>query len=144
MGLTTAFSSSPVCLYTAHMGLTHACLTFFGGEPAPHSGLQYVLQRIYNTVFSQRVRLYGDILVTHQRKMDRSCPCGRGAISRILLHTVKIFHWLTLALIIVGLGSKIPCILRRAGITNRLQVTTADTGLPRKRHMTTLGSVWGK
>ena len=59
--------------------------------------------------------------------------------SRLLLHREQMLHWLTLALIIVGRGSKIPCIFRRAGITNRLQVTTADTGLPRKRHMTTLG-----
>lgn len=37
----------------------------------------------------------------------------------------------TLALIMVGLGSKIPCIFLKAGITKRLQVTTADTGFPR-------------
>lgn len=36
----------------------------------------------------------------------------------------------TLALMMVGLGSKIPCIFLNAGMTKRLQVTTADTGLP--------------
>lgn len=30
----------------------------------------------------------------------------------------------------VGLGSRIPCIFLKAGMTKRLQVTTADTGLP--------------
>lgn len=30
----------------------------------------------------------------------------------------------------VGRGSRIPCIFLRAGTTKRLQVTTADTGLP--------------
>lgn len=37
---------------------------------------------------------------------------------------------LTLALIMVGRGSRIPCIFLSAGTTKRLQVTTADTGLP--------------
>lgn len=37
----------------------------------------------------------------------------------------------TLALMIVGLGSKMPCIFLSAGMTKRLQVTTADTGFPR-------------
>ncbi len=37
---------------------------------------------------------------------------------------------LTLALMMVGRGSRIPCIFLNAGITKRLQVTTADTGLP--------------
>lgn len=37
----------------------------------------------------------------------------------------------TLALMMVGLGSKIPCIFLKAGMTKRLQVTTADTGFPR-------------
>lgn len=37
----------------------------------------------------------------------------------------------TLALMIVGLGSKMPCIFLKAGMTKRLQVTTADTGFPR-------------
>lgn len=41
----------------------------------------------------------------------------------------------SLALIIVGLGSRMPCIFLRAGITNRLQVTTADTGLPGRAKM---------
>lgn len=36
----------------------------------------------------------------------------------------------TLALMMVGRGSRIPCIFLRAGMTKRLQVTTADTGLP--------------
>lgn len=36
----------------------------------------------------------------------------------------------TLALMMVGRGSRMPCIFLRAGITNRLHVTTADTGLP--------------
>lgn len=36
----------------------------------------------------------------------------------------------TLALMMVGLGSKIPCIFLKAGMTKRLQVTTADTGFP--------------
>ena len=36
----------------------------------------------------------------------------------------------TLALIIVGRGSRIPCIFLKAGMTKRLHVTTADTGLP--------------
>lgn len=31
----------------------------------------------------------------------------------------------------VGLGSRIPCIFLKAGMTKRLQVTTADTGFPR-------------
>lgn len=30
----------------------------------------------------------------------------------------------------VGRGSRIPCIFLSAGTTKRLQVTTADTGLP--------------
>lgn len=37
----------------------------------------------------------------------------------------------TLALMMVGLGSKMPCIFLKAGMTKRLQVTTADTGFPR-------------
>lgn len=41
----------------------------------------------------------------------------------------------TLAFIIVGLGSRIPCIFLRAGITNRLHVTTADTGFPEKTEL---------
>ncbi len=36
----------------------------------------------------------------------------------------------TLALMMVGRGSRIPCIFLNAGITKRLQVTTADTGFP--------------
>lgn len=36
----------------------------------------------------------------------------------------------SLALMMVGRGSRIPCIFLNAGITKRLQVTTADTGLP--------------
>lgn len=46
-------------------------------------------------------------------------------------HSVRLVH--TLALMIVGLGSRIPCIFLNAGITKRLQVTTADTGLPEKK-----------
>ena len=42
--------------------------TFLWREPAPHSGLEYVLQRFYT--FSQRVCLYGDIPGMHQRKTD--------------------------------------------------------------------------
>lgn len=34
---------------------------------------------------------------------------------------------------IVGLGSRIPCIFLSAGTTKRLQVTTADTGLPTRK-----------
>lgn len=39
---------------------------------------------------------------------------------------------LTLALMMVGRGSSIPCIFLNAGMTKRLQVTTADTGLPER------------
>lgn len=35
-----------------------------------------------------------------------------------------------LALMMVGRGSKMPCIFLSAGTTKRLQVTTADTGFP--------------
>lgn len=38
--------------------------------------------------------------------------------------------YLTLALMMVGRGSRIPCIFLKAGMTKRLHVTTADTGLP--------------
>lgn len=38
----------------------------------------------------------------------------------------------TLAFMMVGRGSKIPCIFLRAGMTKRLHVTTADTGLPER------------
>lgn len=38
-----------------------------------------------------------------------------------------------LALMMVGRGSRIPCIFLNAGITKRLQVTTADTGLPARK-----------
>ena len=46
--------------------------TFFYGEPAPHSGLEYVLQRFYSSMLDAffRVRLYGDIPQTHQRKTE--------------------------------------------------------------------------
>lgn len=40
---------------------------------------------------------------------------------------------LTLALMMVGRGSRIPCIFLKAGMTKRLHVTTADTGFPVKR-----------
>lgn len=52
-------------------------------------------------------------------------------VSSISLSTLRLVH--TLALMIVGLGSRIPCIFLNAGITKRLQVTTADTGLPEKK-----------
>lgn len=42
----------------------------------------------------------------------------------------------TLALMMVGLGSKMPCIFLKAGMTKRLQVTTADTGFPRTKGRT--------
>lgn len=44
----------------------------------------------------------------------------------------RVSKWVTLALIMVGLGSRMPCIFLSAGITKRLHVTTADTGLPAK------------
>lgn len=45
----------------------------------------------------------------------------------------------TLALMMVGRGSKMPCIFLKAGITKRLQVTTADTGFPRTEGRTERG-----
>lgn len=45
----------------------------------------------------------------------------------------------TLALMMVGLGSKMPCIFLKAGMTKRLQVTTADTGFPRTNGRTERG-----
>ena len=50
------------------------CSTFYCGEPAPHNGLEYVLQRFYSLM---RL-LYGGIPETHQRKTDGFCPCGQG------------------------------------------------------------------
>lgn len=45
----------------------------------------------------------------------------------------------TLALMMVGLGSKMPCIFLKAGMTKRLQVTTADTGFPGTKRWTQRG-----
>lgn len=58
------------------------------------------------------------------------CPC-------CLVHP-------TLALMMVGLGSKMPCIFLKAGMTKRLQVTTADTGFPRTDGQTQKGEREGK
>lgn len=49
----------------------------------------------------------------------------------------------TLALMMVGLGSKMPCIFLKAGMTKRLQVTTADTGFPGTKRWTQRGR-WGE
>lgn len=48
---------------------------------------------------------------------------------------------LTLALMMVGRGSSIPCIFLNAGMTKRLQVTTADTGLPERERR---DDCWGE
>lgn len=56
---------------------------------------------------------------------------GPSLFVRVRVHMCR-----TLALMMVGRGSRMPCIFLRAGITNRLHVTTADTGLPGSRKHT--------
>ena len=56
-------------------------ITFFCGEPAPPSGLEYVPQCFYSSMrFSQRARHYGDIPETHQMKAERFRFCGQSLI----------------------------------------------------------------
>lgn len=59
-----------------------------------------------------------------QKMMNLSVLTSQSGLSSCPVHP-------TLALMMVGLGSKMPCIFLKAGMTKRLQVTTADTGFPR-------------
>lgn len=59
-----------------------------------------------------------------------SLPEPRELCFNILREFLNREQLLTLALMMVGRGSRIPCIFLSAGTTKRLQVTTADTGLP--------------
>lgn len=67
-----------------------------------------------------------------QQMMNLSVLTSQSGFSSCPVHP-------TLALMMVGLGSKMPCIFLKAGMTKRLQVTTADTGFPRTDRWTERG-----
>ena len=53
--------------------------TFFGGEPAPHSGLEYVLQRFYSSTRFRYESVFTEIFLKRIKgKRVGFAPCGRG------------------------------------------------------------------
>ena len=57
-GLTTAFSFSTLFVYMRRLDAL-----FFCGEPAPHSGLEYILQRFYSLMRFRNESVFTEIFL---------------------------------------------------------------------------------